>query len=81
MSIRWIRSVMVDGRQTTLEVMLGNTRIADKCYVRMNQDDELWFHPRTDSREAILQQGIDMLKERLHGRQVTGPGGAPFTWH
>ena len=26
MSIRWIRNVMVDGQQTTLEVMLGETR-------------------------------------------------------
>jgi hypothetical protein len=81
MSIRWIRNVVVDGQQTTLEVMLGNSKIADKCYVRVNQDDELWFHPRTESREAILKQGLDMLKERLQGRQVTGPGGTPFTWH
>lgn len=81
MSIRWIRSVTVDGRQTTLEVMLGASKIADKCYVRVNQEDEFWFHPSTDSREAILQQGIDMLKSRLSGKQVTASNGSAFHWH
>jgi len=81
MSIRWIRSVQVDGRPMTLEVMLGASKIADKCYVRLNQDDELWFHPATDRREVILQQGIEMLKERLKGRQVTASNGSAFLWH
>lgn len=81
MSIRWIRSVQVDGRPMTLEVMLGSSKISDKCYVRVNQDDEFWFHPSTDRREAILQQGIEMLKERLKGRQVTAQNGSAFPWH
>ena len=81
MSIRWIRSVQVDGRPMTLEVMLGSSKISDKCYVRMNQEDEFWFHPSTDRREAILQQGIGMLKERLRGKQVTAQNGSAFVWH
>lgn len=81
MSIRWIRNVQVDGKPATLEVMLGSTRIADKCYVRVNQEDEFWFHPNTDRREVILQQGIDMLKGRLQGRQVLGSDGSAFPWH
>lgn len=81
MSIRWIRSVQVDGRPMTLEVMLGASRISDKCYVRMNQDEEYWFSPSTDQREAILRQGIDMLKDRLKGRQVTASNGSAFLWH
>lgn len=81
MSIRWIRSVQVDGRPMTLEVMLGSSKIADKCYVRMNQDDEFWFHPSTERREAILQQGIEMLKQRLQGRQVNASNGSAFLWH
>jgi hypothetical protein len=81
MSIRWIRNVQVDGKPATLEVMLGSTRIADKCYIRVNQEDEFWFHPSTDRREAILQQGIDMLKGRLQGRQVQGSDGSAFLWH
>ena len=81
MSIRWIRNVVVDGRQTTLEVMLGASKIADKCYVRVNQEEEYWFHPSTASREAILQQGIDMLMQRLNGKQVNASDGIPFEWH
>jgi hypothetical protein len=81
MSIRWIRNVTVDGKPTTLEVMLGANRIADKCYIRVNQDEEFWFRPSTDGREAILQQGIDMLRSRFQGKQVEGQGGSSFTWH
>ena len=81
MSIRWIRNVVVDGRQTTLEVLLGNRSIADKCYVRVNQDEELWFRPASENREAILQQGIEMLKGRLDGKKVTAQNGSAFPWH
>jgi hypothetical protein len=81
MSIRWIRNVVVDGKQATLEVLLGETRIADKCYVRVNQDEELWFRPASDHRQAILQQGIDMLKSRLDGKKVTSQNGSSFPWH
>lgn len=81
MSIRWIRSVQVDGKPTTLEVMLGSTKIADKCYVRINQEEECWFHPSTDNREAILRQGIDMLKGRLEGRRILASNGSAFLWH
>lgn len=81
MSIRWIRNVVVDGKQTTLEVMLGASRIADKCYVRVNQDEEFWFRPTTDRRETILEEGIEMLKSRFQGKTVEGSNGSPFTWH
>lgn len=81
MSIRWIRNVQLDGRPATLEVMLGSTRISDKCYVRVNQEEEFWFHPSVDSREAILQQGIEMLKGRLKGKQVLTSNGSAFEWH
>jgi hypothetical protein len=81
MSIRWIRNVVVDGRQATLEVLLGDRSIADKCYIRVNQDEEFWFRPSTDNREAILQQGIDMLKNRLAGKKVLGSNGSAFPWH
>jgi hypothetical protein len=81
MSIRWIRNVVVDGRQTTLEVLLGEKSIADKCYIRVNQDEEFWFRPSSDNRQAILQQGIDMLKTRLDGKNVTAQNGSSFPWH
>lgn len=81
MSIRWIRNVVVDGKQTTFEVLLGEYRIADKCYVRVDQDEELWFRPASDNRHAVLRQGIDMLKSRMDGKKVTIPGGGAFPWH
>lgn len=81
MSIRWIRNVAVDGKQATLEVLLGDRSIADKCYIRVNQDEEYWFRPSSDDRRAILQQGIDMLRTRMDGRKVTEPNGSAFPWH
>ena len=81
MSIRWIRNVVVDGRQTTLEVLLGSRSISDKCYIRVNQDEEFWFNPNSDNRQAILQQGIDMLRNRLDGKKVTAQNGSAFPWH
>lgn len=81
MSIRWIRNVVVDGKQATLEVLLGEYRIADKCYIRVNQGEELWFQPDSDNRQAILRQGIDMLKSRMDGKKVTEANGSAFPWH
>ncbi len=81
MSIRWIRNVVVDGKQATLEVLLGDRSISDKCYVRVNQDEEYWFRPSSDNRHAILEQGIEMLKSRMSDRKVTGANGSAFPWH
>lgn len=81
MSIRWIRNVAVDGKQATLEVLLGDRSISDKCYIRVNQDEEYWFRPTSDDRRAILQQGIDILRSRMDGRKVTAPNGSAFPWH
>ncbi len=81
MSIRWIRNVVVDGQQSTLEVLLGDRSIADKCYVRVDQNEEQWFRPSTDEREAILQQGIDLLKSRLAGKTILNSNGSAFPWH
>ena len=81
MSIRWIRNVMVDGRQTTLEVMLGASKIADKCYVRVNQEEEFWFQPSQQGRDGILKEGIAMLRNRLQGRSVLESNGSGFKWH
>jgi len=81
MSIRWIRNVVVDGKQSTLEVLLGDRAIADKCYTRVNQEEELWFRPKTDNRDAVLQQGIDILRNRLQGKNILASNGSAFPWH
>jgi len=80
MSIRWIRSVLVDGKQTTLEVMLGSNKISDKCYIRVNQEEEHWFHPADEGRETILRQGLGILKNRFEGRRITVGNGSAFSW-
>jgi hypothetical protein len=81
MSIRWIRNVNLDGKQATLEVLLGDRSISDKCYVRVNQDEEYWFRPASDDRRAVLAQGLELLKSKMNGRSITGPNGSAFPWH
>jgi hypothetical protein len=81
MSIRWIRNVVLDGRQATLEVLLGDRAIADKCYVRVNQDEEYWFRPASVDRQAILSQGLDLLRTKMQGRSLTESNGSAFSWH
>ena len=80
MSIRWIRTVVVDGRPATLEVLLGDRAISDKCYVRINQDEEYWFRPSTGDRRAVLEQGLQLLKTKMQGRSVTESNGSAFAW-
>jgi hypothetical protein len=81
MSIRWIRNVVLDGNQATFEVLLGDRAIADKCYVRVNQDEEYWFRPSSADRHAILEQGLELLKTKTQGRSVTDSNGSAFAWH
>jgi hypothetical protein len=81
MSIRWIRNVVLDGRQATLEVLLGDRSIADKCYVRVNQDEEYWFRPTSVDRRTILEQGLELLKSKTQGRTLTDANGSTFAWH
>jgi hypothetical protein len=81
MSIRWIRSVSVDGRPTTLEVMLGWAKIADKCYIRVGNEDEFWFRPPSQDRQSVLAQGLSLLRRRLDGHEVTTHSGAAYAWN
>lgn len=80
MSIRWIRKVEVDGQPTTLEVLLGWKAIADKCYVRIGQEEETWFRPSTEEREEVLNEGLRILKDRLGGHDVK-ESGRPYGWN
>jgi len=80
MSIRWIKNILVDGEPTTIEVLLGDTQISDKCYVRINSGQEQWFVPKGESRDAILEQGITLIKNKFDGKKVTSPLGEEFDW-
>ena len=75
MSIHWIKNVIVDQKKTTFEILLGNQAISDKCYIRINSGPENWFTPKGDSRDEILQQGIDILKNKFKGDDTFGIGG------
>jgi hypothetical protein len=79
-SIRWIRNVLVDGELVTLEIMVGMDQIADKCYVRINQESEMYFRPDFETREAIVRKGVDVLQKHFADRHVCLPNGQPFLW-
>jgi len=79
-SIRWIRNVTVNGAKCTLEIMVGVQRIADRCYVRVNQEPELWFTPTADSRDEIVNEAMQILFKRLQGAEVLNLDGTPFQW-
>jgi len=79
-SIRWIRNLLADGHRYTVEILIGTNLISDKCYVRINQEPELWFTPDSDDRDLIVQKGINILKKRFDGITVTLPNGKPYNW-
>jgi hypothetical protein len=80
MSIRWLRNVVIDQQKSTIEVQIGDKKIGDKCYTRINQDMEAWFENLYESRGDIIAQGIDILQKRLSGKNVTNPDGSPYAW-
>jgi len=81
MSIRWLRNVIIDNEKSTIEIQIGDRRIGDKCYTRINQETEVWFDNAFLERADIIAQGIDILKRRLEGKTVTNPDGTPYAWN
>jgi hypothetical protein len=80
MSIRWVKNIIIEGTKSMIEVQIGDRRIGDKCYTRLNSELESWFQNQSDNREDIIAQGIDILRKRLEGKMVTYPDGRPFDW-
>ena len=79
-SLRWIRNLIVDGEPTTIEIMLGTENISDKCYVRINSEQELWFKINSDFRDDIVSKGLDILRERFKDNVVKLPNGQLYNW-
>lgn len=79
-SIRWIRNVTVNGAPRALEIMIGVQHIADRCYARIDQEPEIWFAPRSESRDDVLAQGMQFLWLRLQDSDVRNLDGTPFQW-
>ena len=80
MSIRWLRNVIIDNEKSTIEVQVGDRKIGDKCYTRVNQELEQWFENLYETRADIIAQGIDIIKKRLKNKTVTNPDGTPYEW-
>lgn len=81
MSIRWLKNVIIDGEKSTIEIQIGDRKIGDKCYTRINQELEVWFENISEMRSDIIAQGIDLLKNRLEGKTVTNPDGTSYEWN
>lgn len=81
MSIRWLKNVLIDGEKSTIEIQIGDRKIGDKCYTRINQETEVWFENTFGTRSGIINQGIDILKLRLKGKTITNPDGSPYEWN
>ncbi|MFP4013918.1 MAG: hypothetical protein ACLFVQ_07545 [Chitinispirillaceae bacterium] len=80
MSIRWIRNVLIDGEKSTVEIQIGDKRIGDKCYTRIDEELEEWFENIYSTRDDIIAQGVDILRKRLDGKNITYPDGQPYDW-
>lgn len=80
MSIRWIKNLIIDGEKSTIEIQVGDKKIGDKCYTRINSEVECWFENIYDSRNDIIAQGLDILKKRLESKKVTYPDGRLYDW-
>jgi hypothetical protein len=80
MSIRWVKNVLIDDDKSTLEIQIGDKKIGDKCYTRVNAETEMWFENIFDTRDDIIAQGLDILKKRLEGKNVTNPDGTIYDW-
>jgi hypothetical protein len=80
MSIRWVKNVLINNEKSTLEIQVGDKKIGDKCYTRINNELEVWFENMYDTRADIIAQGIDLLKKRLENKTVTFADGTPYDW-
>lgn len=80
MSIRWLRNVIIDNEKSTIEIQVGDRKIGDKCYVRINQELEIWFENLYENRVDIIAQGIDILKKKLSNKTITNPDGTRYEW-
>lgn len=80
MSVRWIRNVVIDGEESTLEIQLGYKSIGDRCYIRIGSDIEEYFTPFTEHRAGIVEEGIALLQQKLSAKSVMTPEGEIYDW-
>ena len=80
MSFHWIRNVLIDGEQSSLDIQIGNRQMSDKCYIKVGKASECWFKPTGESRDEIVKQGIKLLQKQLKGKIITTKNGEQFNW-
>ncbi len=80
MSIRWIRNVLIDGVENTLEIQLGYKSIGDRCYVRVGTGLEEYFTPFAEHRVGIVEEGVALFQQKLISSSVTTPEGDLYDW-
>jgi len=80
MSIRWIRNVLIDDKETTIEVQIGYRVIGDKCYTRIGNEIEKYFNQISNDRDEIVLEGRNLLQEQLSGQKVTYQDGRIYDW-
>jgi len=69
MSIRWIRNVVVAVGKPPWKCSWAKKSIADKCYIRVNQDEEFWFRPASDNRQSSFSKASTCWKSRFDGQK------------
>lgn len=80
MSIRWIRNVLIDGVESTLEIQLGYKSIGDRCYIRVGAELEEYFTPYSEHRAGIVAEGIALFQQKLINNSITTPEGNIYDW-
>jgi hypothetical protein len=80
MAIRWMKNLVIDDVKSTIEIQLGDKKLGDKCYTRINNEIEVWFDNISDTRDDIIAQGLDILKQRLAGKKAICQNGTPYDW-
>jgi hypothetical protein len=79
-SIRWIQKLFIDDKPGSIEILIGQSSIADRCYVRVNQEPEFWYTTQSGVRAEIIQQGLEIIQKQLANHKVTSLDGTPYNW-
>ncbi|OGJ89536.1 MAG: hypothetical protein A2487_12160 [Candidatus Raymondbacteria bacterium RifOxyC12_full_50_8] len=76
----WIKNLIVDGKKTSIMVMFGNIVIGDKACYRIGTESEVWFEAETQDREAIIEQGKELIRKQLKNKDIRNPDNTPYQW-
>jgi hypothetical protein len=81
MSFNWFKTVLIDNEKTVLHIFFGEKVIGDKCYVKIGEQRVNWFISFDNTRDDIVNQGINILKSKLKDKTVLSLNGDIFSWN